>query len=84
MTIIINGETYVNPKEASSISGRAINTIYCKYKSWGWIPYSYGSNILFKKLDIESWLLTQIRPKNDVKELDINSQINTKAKISKS
>jgi len=62
MAITLQGEIYLNPKEASVFSCRAKNTIYCKYKAWGWQPYSFGANILFKKSDIEKWLITQIKP----------------------
>ena len=64
MAIQLKGETYLNTTEAATFSGRAKNTIYCKYKVWGWKPYSFSANILFKKSDIENWLTTQITPKH--------------------
>lgn len=74
MAIELKGETYLNPKEAAIFIGKAKNTIYCKYKSWGWKPYSYGASILFKKSAIEIWLMSQISPKSDIKEGEVNSQ----------
>ena len=64
MAILLNNEIYFNVEEAAAKSGRAKNTVYQKYKSWGWQPYQFGSNILFRKSDIHKWLVNQIKPRN--------------------
>ena len=60
MAIIIKNETYLRAPEAAARIGRVTTTVYQKWKSWGWHPYHYGPNLLFKQSQIDQWLESQI------------------------
>jgi len=60
MAIELKGEVYLNPEEAAELTKFAKNSIYQYHKEWGWKAYKYGPYILFKKSELEKWMLAKI------------------------
>jgi len=58
--VTIQKEVYLTVPEAALEIGRANQTVYQYWKKWGWIPFRYGSTLLFQKSQIHKWLETQI------------------------
>lgn len=61
MPLSINNEIFFSVPEAAAEIGRANQTVYQNWKSWGWSSYRFGSTLLFSKSEIHQWLSEQIK-----------------------
>ena len=67
MSLKIENETYLTVSEAAFKIDRATQTIYQNWKKkWNWKPFRYGSTLLFRESQIDSWLESVITEVSDL------------------